>query len=44
MARDSAKRRAWIDAVSGAAGTQPLSWPWQRLLLDQPLLRNLEAR
>jgi hypothetical protein len=34
----SASLTAWIDAVSGAAGTQPLSWPWQRLLLDQPLL------
>lgn len=34
----SASLTVWIGEVSGAAATQPLSWPWQRLLLDQPLL------
>lgn len=28
----------WIGEMSGATGAQPLIWPWQRLLLDQPLL------
>ncbi|HAJ36294.1 MAG TPA: hypothetical protein DCL15_11430 [Chloroflexi bacterium] len=34
----SASLTNWIGEVSGAAGAQPLGWPWQRLLLDQPLL------
>lgn len=34
----SASLTAWIGEVSGAAGAQPLSWPWQHLLLEQPLL------
>lgn len=37
----SASLTTWIGEVSGAMGAQPLSWPWQRLLLDQPLLAIL---
>lgn len=32
---------AWIGEIVGAAHTNPLGWPWQRLLLDQPLLAVL---
>lgn len=32
---------AWIGEIAGAAHTNPLAWPWQRLLLDQPLLAIL---
>lgn len=34
----SASLTTWIGEVSGAPEALPLAWPWQRLLLDQPLL------
>jgi hypothetical protein len=39
----SASLSAWIGAVGGSAITNPLAWPFQRLLLDQPLLAMLGA-
>jgi len=39
----SASLTAWVSAVAGMEGANPLSWPFLRLLIDQPLLAAFGA-